>query len=124
MFAAGARGYVLKQSATTELIRAVRTVAGGQQFIDPAIERPADASPASVAATNANDRAGDQLTPQEETVLRLVACSRSNAEIAQQLAISPAEAVALKSAAMRKAGLLTRVQVMAYARAQGWADPR
>ena len=39
MFAAGAAGYVLKQSASSELLRAIRTVAAGTEFIDPTLPK-------------------------------------------------------------------------------------
>ena len=46
MLTAGARGYLLKRSAADELVRAVRSVAGGGLFLDPAIASKALASAA------------------------------------------------------------------------------
>ena len=94
---AGAMGYVLKQSALSELTRAVRAV------------RPASSSwtPRFVARSS-----------QEQTVLRLVAAATR--QIATSLSIDLTEVLATRSVAMAKAGLATRTDVVRYAQACGW----
>ena len=117
---AGATGYVLKQSALSELTRAVRAVAAGQQFVDasirgavtPSLSGPAGAEPASVPEA--------ALSSQEQTVLRLVAAAYTLQEIATSLSIDLPEALATRTAAMAKAGLATRTDVVRYAQACGW----
>ncbi len=118
MLNAGASGYVLKQSSSNELVRAVRTVAGGGQYIDAAIQIPAS----GVTPIEPDARGGESLTPDEEEVLRLVALSWSHLQIAEKLALDLTDVAALRRSAMEKAGLTTRIQVITYARSRGWLD--
>ena len=117
---AGATGYVLKQSALSELTRAVRAVAAGQQFVDASIRCavPASASDSAHPEPAAASEVG--LSLQEQTVLRLIAAAYTLQEIAESLSIDMAEALATRSAAMAKAGLATRSDVVHYAQARGW----
>jgi DNA-binding NarL/FixJ family response regulator len=120
MLEAGASGYVLKQSPSDELLRAVRAVAAGDRYLDRTLTRAEGAWP-SAGTRPASDQ-HDQLpvlNDTEERVLRLVAESHSNQEIAQQLSITAEDVSAIKSDAMQKAGLATRVQIVAYVRARG-----
>jgi len=117
---AGATGYVLKQSALSELMRGVRAVAAGQQFVDASIRcavgsSPSDSAPAETAAA---PEVG--LSLQEQTVLRLVAAAYTLQEIAESLSIDMTDLLATRSAAMAKAGLATRTDVVRYAQAHGW----
>ena len=73
MLAAGARGYLLKRSAAEELVRAVRAVAAGGLFLDPAIAAKAVAGPAPGVPD-----AAAALSPREEDVLRHTAQGLSN----------------------------------------------
>jgi DNA-binding NarL/FixJ family response regulator len=120
MLEAGATGYVLKQSSSDELIRAVRAVAGGGRYLDRALTRAEGASASAGSRSPADP--GDEvpvLSDTEERVLRLIARSHSTHQIAQQLSITTEDAGTLKTEAMRKAGLATRVQVVEYVRARG-----
>jgi DNA-binding NarL/FixJ family response regulator len=120
MLEAGAAGYVLKQSPSDELIRAVRSVAGGGQYLDRALTRAEGAAANAGIRSPADPRdAVSLLSDAEERVLRLVAGSHSTHQIAQQLSMTTEEAGTIKSDAMRKAGLATRVQVVEYVRARG-----
>jgi DNA-binding NarL/FixJ family response regulator len=119
MIGAGAWGYVLKQSASSELLRAIRLVAAGHRFIDPALQRTAE--PASSHAGGHEFRSADApLTSLEEQVLRLIAEAHSNQDIAGRLGIRISEVAELKSTAMKKAGLISRMHVIAYAQSRGW----
>jgi len=115
---AGATGYVLKQSALSELTRAVRAVAAGQQFVDASILGAVTPSPSDPAEPPAAPEAA--LSSQEQTVLRLVAAAYTLQEIATSLSIDLAEVLATRAAAMTKAGLATRTDVVRYAQACGW----
>jgi two-component system, NarL family, response regulator NreC len=78
--AAGARGYVLKEAADTELVTAIRTVASGGTYLQPDVgAKLAAGAPASEARS---------LTQRETEVLRLVALGHTNAEIADSLYLS------------------------------------
>lgn len=78
--AAGARGYVLKEAADTELVAAIRTVADGGTYLQPDVG-------ARLAAGTPGGDAGS-LTRRETEVLRLVALGHTNAEIADSLHLS------------------------------------
>jgi DNA-binding NarL/FixJ family response regulator len=120
MFRAGAAGYVLKQSPTAELLRAIRAVAAGNQYTDSALR--VAAAPRASSMYSADVAALlEPLTPGEEQVLQLLAHAYSNQEIARQLRLDSQTVADLKTAAMRKAGLETRLDVMSYATRRGWS---
>jgi DNA-binding NarL/FixJ family response regulator len=123
MLAAGASGYILKQSASGELLRAVRAVAAGHRYIDTALKPPSSA-PARVSDSTLlqSESAMSPLDEFEEALLGLVAASHSNEEIAERLSISTAEVLRVKKRAMLKAGLKTRVDIIAHVQAYGRRD--
>jgi two-component system response regulator NreC len=119
MLRAGARGYVLKQSASAELIQAVRAVAAGQNYLDPSV---AD----KVVAGYVGRRPGVEAQPKEalgereEEVLRLIALGYSNKEIAARMSVSVKTVEAHKANGMRKLGLGSRMDIVSYAIFRGW----
>jgi DNA-binding NarL/FixJ family response regulator len=117
LLAAGAAGYVLKQSASTELLNAIRAAATGGHHVDPALRyRP----PSSAA----HGPAKATITNRERDVLRLTAIGHANKEIAHQLGVSVKTVEVHKMNAMRKLHLLGRVDVVRYAVLLGWMkDP-
>ena len=117
---AGATGYVLKQSALSELMRGVRVVAAGQQFVDASIRCAVGSSPSDSARAEPAAAPEAGLSLQEQTVLRLVAAAYTLQEIAESLSIDMTDLLATRSAAMAKAGLATRTDVVRYAQAHGW----
>jgi len=116
---AGASAYVLKQSAPTEFLRAVRAVAAGGIYLDPSLT-PQVASGLLASKSNAAVEDGGKITERESQVLRLVAVGHSNVEIAEKLLISVKTVEVHKSNAMRKLGLTGRVDVIRYGVLQGW----
>ena len=119
MLKAGASGYVLKQSASEELIRAVRAVAAGQQYLDPTVTAKVVGSYAGARA-NRGPGSQESVTGREEEVLRLIALGYSNKEIAGRLSISVKTVEAHKANGMRKLGLGTRMDIVSYAIFRGW----
>jgi DNA-binding NarL/FixJ family response regulator len=115
---AGASGYVLKQSAPTELIRAIRAVAGGNSYIDPTLTSKLFGGYASRVALR-GDRKGN-LTERESEVLRMIAWGYSNKEIAARLNVSVKTIEAHKANAMRKMDMRSRIDIVRYAILQGW----
>jgi DNA-binding NarL/FixJ family response regulator len=115
---AGASGYVLKQSAPTHLIRAIRAVAAGGVYIDPAMtSQVADGLLANARVWNESQTA---ISDREAEVLRLVAIGHTNKEIGARLNISVKTVEVHKANAMRKLGLSGRVDVVRYGILQGW----
>lgn len=119
LIAAGANGYVLKQSAPTELIAAIRAVAAGHSYLDPSLTRKVMGGYASRAGSLRGDAKGD-LTDREREVLRLIAFGYSNKEIASQLDLSVKTVEAHKANSMRKLGISSRIDIVRYAILQDW----
>jgi two-component system, NarL family, response regulator LiaR len=103
---AGARGYVLKDAPLDALVRALRTVADGSMYIDPAL------ADVLIRAMPGRDLG---LTPRERDVLRLLADGHSNESIGRELFISPDTARTQLGTAMAKLGVSTRTQAVAAA---------
>ena len=110
-FAAGACGYVLKEAADTELVAAVREVAGGGRYVDPTL----GARIAAADAESARAAAEDPLSDRERGVLRLLALGHTNQEIAEALFISVRTAETHRAHIMRKLGVGTRAELVRYA---------
>jgi len=116
---AGAAGYVLKQSPPSELLHAIRAVAAGSNYLDPAITGLAmggyfrkQSKEQTVAEVNLSDR--------EAEVLRMIAWGHSNKEIAAHLSLSVKTIEAHKANAMRKLEMRSRIDIVRYAILQGW----
>ena len=115
MFGAGARGYVLKQSASGELLAAIRAAARGKQYLDTGLASRADGA---VFTSRLGTR--PRITDRETEVLRFMALGHSNKEIAATLDVSVKTVEVHKTNAMRKLGLQGRIDVVRYAFLQGW----
>jgi len=117
---AGALGYVLKEACSCDLIEAVRTVAHGDQ----AVWWPEDPEALELLLQAARCRLEparhSTLTERERDVMRLVAHGYGNAEIAQQLGISPKTVDTHRTHLMQKLNLHTRAAVTNYALRQGY----
>ena len=118
---AGVAGYVLKRSAPTELLQAIRAAAAGGQYIDSTLTARLTAGLVGVDR-RAGKRAGAAITDHEADVLRLIASGYSNKEIAARLALSVKTVEAHKANAMRKLDLSGRIDIVKYAVLQGWLD--
>jgi len=113
-FATGASGYVLKEAADTEVVAAVREVAGGGRYVNPELGArlvAADAEAARLAEE-------DPLSDREREVLRLLALGHTNQEIAKQLYISVRTAETHRAHIMQKLRLSTRAELVRHAIAQ------
>ena len=118
LLTAGASGYVLKQSAADELVRAIRRVVAGQKYLDPAITDQAIGN--VTAGRHRATSAGGRLTRREEDVLRFVALGYLAKEIAGRLGISIKTVETHKAKAMIKLDLKNRIDIVRYAMLQGW----
>jgi DNA-binding NarL/FixJ family response regulator len=84
----GAHGYVLKDVKPDDLIRAIRTVAGGRGYLDPRITQQTFRWIRTSASSGSNTPGLRQLSPQERLIMPLLAQGRTNKEIASQLGLS------------------------------------
>lgn len=109
----GVSGYILKQSRSTELLRAIRIAASGGRYLDPTLPPIAIRDPRRRGTT-------PRITDRESEVLRLVATGHTNKEIAASLDITVKTVEVHKANAMRKLSLRGRTDVVRYAVLNGW----
>jgi two-component system, NarL family, response regulator NreC len=118
---AGASGYVLKQSNPAELLHAIRAVARGGRYLDPAIAGKVMGSYARQSRLSNTSRVVE-LSDRESDVLRKIAWGYSNKEIASQLNLSVKTVEAHKANAMRKLDMHGRIDIVRFALLQGWLE--
>ena len=110
---AGAVGYILKQSASHELLQAIRAAAAGRVYLDTALG-------ASALGSARKRGEAPPISDRETEVLRLMALGHTNKEIATTLDISVKTVEVHKANATRKLGLQGRVDIVKYALLKGW----
>ena len=118
---AGVSGYVLKQSEPGELLQAIRAAAAGRQYLDSSLTARVTAAFAS-RDTQQDGTSEGALSERERTVLRMIASGYSNKEIAARLSLSVKTIEAHKANAMRKLDLRGRIDIVKYAKLQGWLN--
>ncbi len=111
-FKAGAAGYVVKHSAASELVEAIRATMKGGTFLNPALG-------AKLAAEPSDGGPPDELTPREVEILGLLANGYMNPEIAEQLVLSVRTVETHRANIQRKAGVESRAELIAYAKKNG-----
>ena len=116
---AGANGYVLKQSAPSELINAIRAVCAGNSYLDQTITGKVMGGFANRKVKLRGEN-GAEMTERETDVLRLIAWGYSNKEIATRLDLSVKTIEAHKANAMRKMDMQSRIDIVRYAILRGW----
>lgn len=119
LLAAGASGYVLKQSAPAELIRAIKIVCGGGGYLDPAVTGKVMGNYVG-RATPLRGETQAGITDREAEVLRMIAWGHSNKEIGAQMKISVKTVEAHKANAMKKLDIRNRIDIVRFALLQGW----
>jgi two-component system response regulator NreC len=121
MLRAGASGYVLKQSDSSEVLTAIRAATSGGSFLSPPISRTVidDYVHRAEARGRADDM--DLLTSREREVLQLLAEGLPNREIAEQLNISVKTVETHRSNMMNKLGVSSKTELVKYALRKGWA---
>ena len=84
----GAHGYLLKDVKTPDLLRAIRTVAGGRGYLDPRITQHAFSRICTMASPESLPPGMRRLSPQERLILPLLAKGHTNKQIATELSLS------------------------------------
>jgi DNA-binding NarL/FixJ family response regulator len=114
---AGASGYVLKRSAAEDLVHALKVVARGDTYLDPAV------TAVMLGRLSRAHRTADSsadLSEREAEVLLLIAQGLSNKEIAARLRISVKTVETYKARSMEKLGLSGRADIVRFALQKGW----
>lgn len=115
---AGGSGYVLKASADTDLMEAIRAVNRGEAFLDTSATAVLLEDYRERLAEDEHDRFGD-LSEREREVLGLTAAGYTNQEIADQLVISAKTVDTYRSRVMEKLNLHHRSELVKYALRHG-----
>jgi DNA-binding NarL/FixJ family response regulator len=121
---AGAAGFVLKDSSAEDLITAVRAIAGGGAWFDPAVApRVLDRYRRVVAPATRDAARLDDLTDREHAVLRLMARGATNAEIAAGLHVAEATVKTHVGSIFTKLGVRDRAAAIVFAYDHGVVSP-
>jgi DNA-binding NarL/FixJ family response regulator len=115
---AGAVAYVLKESTSAELVRAVHEAVAGRRYLSPPLSERAIEAYMQKAESAVLD-SYETLTAREREVLHLVAEGHTNAEIADRLFISRRTVETHRANLMRKLGLRTQTDLISYALRRG-----
>jgi DNA-binding NarL/FixJ family response regulator len=116
---AGARGYLLKDSADTDLIRAVAAVAAGKSFFSPAVAKiMLDDYVRHLAEKGVVDRF-ESLSEREREIFQLIAEAYSNKEIADLLSVSPATVETHRAHILQKLDVHNTAELVLYAVRRG-----
>ena len=109
---AGAIGYVLKEAADSELVRAVRMAAEGKTYLQPDVG----------ARLAAEGDSADNLSQREIEVLKLIALGHTNGEIAGELVLSVRTVESHRLHIQQKLGRTSRAELVRYALDRGLVD--
>jgi DNA-binding NarL/FixJ family response regulator len=122
---AGASGFLLKGVEPTQLVSAVRTVAGGDALLDPGATRRLIEAYTSAASERSRSPMPlpEDLTAREIELLTLIAAGSTNAEIAERLVISPLTVKSHVSRILTKMSARDRTQLVVMAYESGLVVP-
>jgi DNA-binding NarL/FixJ family response regulator len=115
---AGAAGYITKESATGELVNAIRKVAKGGRYVSPGLgERLAQ------ELAGDNERAvHERLSDREYQIMWMIASGRTVGEVAEQLFLSPNTISTYRARILRKMNMRSNAELMHYAIAHRLVD--
>jgi DNA-binding NarL/FixJ family response regulator len=118
---AGAAGYLIKQTAANELLKAIREAHRGNAYFSPSIAKRLrdQCRQAFVSGGQPNRRRTDQLTAREAEVLQLIAEGRANKQIASELSISIKTVEKHRQQVMNKLGIHDVAGLTRHAIAKG-----
>ena len=116
---AGATGYMVKDSAGKELLKAVETVAAGRRYYSAAIERLVQDENATRAGASGFADRYETLSTREREIFQLIAEARSNKEVAALLDISPATVETHRARILQKLDVHNIAEVVLYAVRRG-----
>ncbi len=117
--AAGARAYLLKDSAVTDLIRAIEAVSRGKSFFSPKISRILAEEYVRALKQKGVADSYELLTPREREILQLLAEGKTNKEVATSLNISVYTAETHRGNILQKLNLHSSAELVLYAVRKG-----
>lgn len=113
--AAGAKGYLLKDSAEVDLQRAVEAVSQGKSFFSPAIANTLLEDYMRQLQQKGLEDSYELLTDREKEVLQMLAEGKSNKDVAQELSLSPYTVETHRTRIMQKLNLHNATDIVLYA---------
>jgi len=116
---AGARGYLLKDSAESDVARAIRSVAEGKSFFSPAVSKVLLEDYVKKLQRTGSEDSYDLLTPREREILQLIAEGKSNKEVANLLHLSVYTVETHRANLMEKLKLKSVPELILYAVRKG-----
>jgi two-component system response regulator NreC len=116
---AGARGYLLKDSAESDLVRAIRSVAEGKSFFSPAVSKVLLEDYVKKLQRTGSEDSYDLLTPREREILQLIAEGKSNKDVANLLNLSVYTVETHRANLMEKLKLKSVPELILYAVRKG-----
>jgi two-component system response regulator NreC len=121
--AAGAMGYVLKASPSSDILEAIRAAHRGEYYLSSRIRTEVIGAYLKATRTPPSVRGYELLSDREQQVFRLVAEGHSTARIADFLCVSPKTVEKHRTSLMNKLGIHDRVGLLKYAIKLGIVDP-
>jgi two-component system, NarL family, invasion response regulator UvrY len=115
---AGAAGYMNKESAPEELIKAIRKVLAGGRYVSPALAEKL----AVEWSTNAGRPLHESLSDREFEVLRMIALGKTISQIAAELHLSITTISTYRARILEKMNMTTTAELMRYALRNGVVD--
>lgn len=112
---AGAKGYLLKDSAEEDIVRAVRTVAGGRTFFSPAITHSLLEDYMRRLQQEGQQDSYALLTDREKELLQILAIGKTNKEAATTMGVSLSTVETHRANLMQKLGLRNTAEIVLYA---------
>ena len=116
---AGAKGYLLKDSADTELVRAVTAIAAGGSFFSPPIVNHLLSEYVNRASDRRLGDPLDRLSPREREVFQLVAEGHTNREMAELLGVRPSTIETHRAHILEKLNLHSTAELVRFAAQRG-----
>lgn len=119
MFEAGARGFICKTAASSELLTAIRSVYRGDSYLSPSVARVFVEGYQQRAHSLREQDPYSQLTDREREILKLLAEGYTTQEIAKMLVLSPKTVDRHKTNLMAKLDIHNRADLVKYAIRKG-----
>ncbi len=116
---AGAKGYLLKESAETDVISAIRAVSQGKSFFSPKVTQLLQEEYVQRLQQDGKDDSYDSLTPREREILQMIAEGQANKDVANKLNLSLYTVETHRGNILQKLGLRSAAEVVLYAVRKG-----
>jgi two-component system, NarL family, response regulator NreC len=115
----GAKGYLLKESAESDVISAIRAVSQGKSFFSPKVTLLLQEEYVQRLQQEGKDDSYDSLTPREREILQMIAEGQANKDVANKLNLSLYTVETHRGNILQKLGLRSAAEVVLYAVRKG-----